>query len=133
VAIDGAGRAAYMYWHQRRLSIRWSDPDGRWYEPCVLTDRASDPFDSDEDSGDVAVNGRGDAVVVYRITDDTPQLWARYKPEGQPWTEPIEVTAGATGRQRAFRAAIGPNGDVAIAWVKPSSKQLDLTRMAPAR
>ena len=133
VAIDGAGRAAYMYWHQRRLSIRWSDPDGQWHEPCVLTDRASDPFDSDEDSGDVAVNGRGDAVVVYRIIDGAPQLWARYKPAGQPWTEPIEVTAGATGRQRAFRVAIGPSGDVTIAWVRPKFKQIDLVRMAPAR
>ncbi|NPD04858.1 hypothetical protein HN031_09210 [Nocardioides sp. zg-1308] len=69
---------------------------------------------------------------MYRITDGAPQLWARYKPAGQPWTEPIEVNAGATGRQRAFRVAIGPSGDVAIAWVRPKFKQIDLVRMAPA-
>jgi hypothetical protein len=133
LAIDGAGRGAYMFWHQRRLSIRWSGPGGRWHKPCVLTDRASDPFDSDEDSGAVAANSRGDAVVVYRVTDDTPQLWARYKPAGEPWTEPIEVTAEATGGQRAFRVAIGASGHAAIAWVTPKFEQVDLMRMAPAR
>ncbi|WP_457191188.1 hypothetical protein [Nocardioides sp. P5_E3] len=133
VAIDGDGRAAYMYWHQRRLSIRWSDADGRWHTPCVLTDRASNPFDSDEDSGAVAVNARGDAVVVYRITDDTPQLWARYKPAGQAWTEPIEVTAEATHPQRTFRVAIGPRGHTAIAWAAPNLKEIDVVRLAPER
>jgi hypothetical protein len=133
IAIDGAGRAAYMYWQKRRLMIR-SGRSGRWRTPCVLTDRVSEPLRYNEDSVHVAVNGRGDAVVAYRTKGKNPQrLWARYKPAGQPWTEPIEVTAGALGRQRAFRAAIGPNGDVAIAWVTPNFKQIDLVRMAPAR
>lgn len=133
IAIDGAGRAAYMYWNKRRLMVRWSGRHGRWRKPCVLADRVSDPLDYDEDSDHVALNSRGDAVVVYRIKDDTPQLWARYKPAGRPWTEPIEATAEATGPQRAFRAAIGPNGHAAIAWVAPSFHQIDLIRMAPAQ
>lgn len=92
-------------------------------EPVIVLDGA----------GHVAINRRGDAVVAYRIKDDTPQLWARYKPAGQPWTEPIEATAEATGPQRAFRAAIGPSGHAAIAWVAPNFHQLYLIRMAPAR
>lgn len=38
IGIDGAGRAAYMYWNKRRLMIRWSGRDGRWRKPCVLAD-----------------------------------------------------------------------------------------------
>lgn len=132
IAIDGAGRAAYLYWQKRRLLIRWSGGSGRWRTPCVLADRVSDPRHYDRASDHVAVNARGDAVVVYRTRAPTPQLWARYKAAGQPWTEPIEATAEATGLHREFRAAIGPSGHAAIAWVAPNFKQLDFVRMAPA-
>lgn len=132
IAIDGAGRATYMYWQKRRLMLRWSGRDGQWRKPCVLANRVSDPRHYDEPSDHLAVNARGDAVVVYRTKNPIPHLWARYKPAGQPWTEPIEVTAEATGLQREFRAAIGPSGQAAIAWVTPNFRQLHLIRMAPA-
>lgn len=132
IAIDGAGHAAYMYWNRRRLMIRWSGRHGQWRKPCVLADGVSNPRYYDEPSDHIAVNSRGDAVVVYRNKNPTPQLWARYKPAGQSWTEPIEATAEATGLQSEFRAAIGPSGHAAIAWVTPKFKQLDLVRMAPA-
>ena len=112
---------------------RWSGPGGRWREPCVLADGVPDPRYFDDVDSHVAVNRRGDALVVWRTKDQTPHLWARYKPAGQAWTEPLEVTANATRLPGEFRAAIGARGDAAIAWMAANNRQLNVLRMSPAR
>lgn len=133
VAMDGAGRALYVWWDEQRLMARWSRPGGRWREPCVLAEGAPDPRYFDDVDSHVAVNRRGDALVVWRTKDPTPQLWARYKPAGQAWTEPINVTANASRLIGEFRAAIGARGHAAIAWMTGNHRQLNVVRRSPTR
>lgn len=133
VAMDGVGRALYVWWDEPRLMTRWSGPGGRWREPCVLADGVVDPRYFDDVDSHVAVNRRGDALVVWRTKDPTPHLWTRYRPAGQAWTEPLEVTASAARLPGEFRAAIGARGDAAVAWISLNQRHLNVLRMSPAR
>ena len=63
IAMDGAGRALYVWWDAQRLMTRWSWPGGRWREPCVLSEGVPDPRYFDDIDSHVAVNRRGDALV----------------------------------------------------------------------
>ena len=126
VAMDGAGRALYLWWDEQRLMTRWSERGGSWREPCVLADGVADPRYFDHVASHVAVNSRGDALVVWRTKDPAPQLWARAKRAGQAWTEPIEVTAGTGRLLGEFRAAIGARGHAAIAWTTGDQRQVKL-------
>ncbi len=112
---------------------RRSERSGTWREPCILADGVPDPRYFDKVASHVAVNPRGDALVVWRTKDPAPQLWARTKPAGQPWTEPIEVTAN-TGRSLGeFGAAIGARGHAAIAWTTGNSRQVNLVQAPSTR
>ena len=71
--------------------------------------------------------------MVWRTKDRTPQLWARYKPAGQAWTEPVKVTANGTRLLGEFRAAIGARGHAAIAWMTGNHRQLNVVRRSPTR
>lgn len=128
VAMDGAGRALYVWWDEQRLMTRWSERGSSWQEPCVLADGVSDPRYFDDVASHVAVNSRGDALVVWRTKDPAPQLWARAKPSGQAWTEPIEVTADTGRLLGEFRAAIGARGHAAIAWTTGNRRQVNLVQ-----
>lgn len=76
--------------------VRWSRPDGQWRRPCVLAAGVDKPY-SVTPNPQLAVNRRGDALVVWRAKHRVPprvaQLWARYKPAGQEWTKPGHVGA----------------------------------------
>jgi hypothetical protein len=114
VAMDGAGRALYVWWDEQRVMTRWSSPGGRWRAPCVLAEGVPDPRYFDDVDSHVAVNPHGDALVVWRTKDETPHLWARYKPAGQAWTEAIEVTANVGVRSHM---SDGVRPDVSVsAW-----------------
>lgn len=126
VAMDGAGRALYLWWDQKRLMTRWSERDGSWREPCVLADGVSNPRYFDHVASHVAVNSRGDALVVWRTKDPAPHLWARAKPAGQAWTEPIEVPTGTGRLLGEFRGAIGARGHAAIAWTTGDQRHVNL-------
>lgn len=133
VAMDGAGRALYVWWEDRDLLTRWSRPGGRWRAPCVLASDVPDPRYFDEVDSHVAVNARGDALVMWRTKDQTPRLWARYKPSGRPWSEAIAVTPDDGRLLGEFRAALGSGGDVALAWITGNSREIHLARFSPTR
>ena len=133
VAMDGAGRALYVWWDEQRLVTRWSSSGGRWRESCFLAEGIPDPRYFDDVDSHVAVHPRGDALVVWRTKAPMPHLWAGYKPAGQAWTEAIEVTANTTRLPGEFRAAIGVRGDAAIAWIANNNRQLNVLRMSPGR
>jgi hypothetical protein len=133
VAIDGTGHALYVWWEEERLMTRRSGAGGRWRSPCVLAEDAREPRYFDEVDSHVAVSSRGDALVMWRTKDPTPRLWARYKPSGQPWTEPIAVTPNDGRLLGEFRAAIGARGHAAMAWITGNSRQIHLLRASPPR
>lgn len=129
VAIDGAGRALYVWWEEDgRLMARRSGAAGGWRAPCVLADEAPSPRYFDDVDSQVDVNARGDAVVMWRVKDPAPQLWVRLKPAGQAWTRPVEVTGNSSRLLGEFRAAIGPRGHAAIAWTTGDRRQVHLLR-----
>lgn len=129
VAIDGTGRGTYMWWDEHRLMTRWSGRDGQWRRPCVLAGDVREPRYYDDVTRHLAVNAQGDAVAIYRTRRHAIHLWASYKPAGQPWTEPVKVTAGANRRYGEYRAAIGPSGHAALAWITHNQKQLTILRI----
>lgn len=133
VAIDGTGHALYVWWEEQRLMTRRSGAGGRWRSPCVLANDVREPRYFDDVDAHVAVNSRGDALVMWRTKDPTPQLWARYKPSGQPWTEPLAVTPDDGRLLGEFRAAVGARGHVAMAWITGNSRQIHLLRSDPPR
>jgi hypothetical protein len=133
IAVDASGRATYMWWENQRLITRSSGRNGQWRRPCVLADDAREPRYYDDVTRHLAVNSRGDAVAMYRTRDRAIHLWASYKPAGQRWTEPAKITAGATRRYDEYRAAIGPDGHAAVAWITHNQKQLTMLRMSPVR
>ncbi len=133
VAMDGRGRALYVWWEDRQLLSRWSRPGGRWGAPCVLASDVPDPRYFDEVDSHVAVNPHGDALVMWRTKDQTPRLWARHKPSGEPWSEPIAVTPDDGRLLGEFGAAIGARGHVAMAWITGNSRQVHLVRLSPTR
>ena len=112
IDMDAKGRALIAWWDGRDLMGRWSWPDGRWRKPCVIAADVSKPRRSQLDT-QVVVNRRGDALVVWRAKGMVGQLWARYKPAGHEWTEPVMVTRADSPPRAQFGAAIGDGGHVA--------------------
>lgn len=133
VAMDGRGRALYVWWEDRDLLAQWSRPGGRWRAPCVLASDVPDPRYFDEVESHVAVSSRGDALVMWRTKDPTPRLWARHKPAGEPWSDPIAVTPDDGRLLGEYGAAIGARGHVAMAWITGNRREIHLVRLSPAR
>jgi hypothetical protein len=133
IAMDGTGRAVYVWWQERRLMTRRSGPGGGWRAPCVLADDVPDPRYFDDVDSHVAVNARGDALVMWRTKDTAPQLWARYQRSGQAWTEPIEVTPDDGRLLGEYRAAVGARGHAVMAWISGNHRQVNLVRTSPPR
>jgi hypothetical protein len=130
VDMDAKGRALFAWWDGSDLMIRWSRPDGRWRRPCVLA-QVSKPRGIL--AAELAVNRRGDALVVWPAKDEVAQLWARYRPAGQGWTKPVEVMR-ADRLPETFIIAIGDRGHTAIAWTpRRNDHQIQVLRTSPRR
>ena len=129
VDMDAKGHALFAWWDGSDLMIRWSRPNGRWRRPCVLA-QVSKPRGIL--AAELAVNRRGDALVVWPARDEVAQLWARYKPAGQAWTKPVELTR-APRLPETFIIAIGDRGHTAIAWTPRNDHQIQILRTSPRR
>jgi hypothetical protein len=127
--MDAKGRALIAGWKGADLMGRWSRPDGRWRKPFVLTADVSKTLKWGLTER-VAVNRRGDAVVGWGAKGRIAHVWARYKPVGQEWTQPVRLTR-ADKPPQLFRAAIGECGHVAFAWVTSGDPELQVLRASP--
>jgi hypothetical protein len=126
---DAKGHTLFAWWDGTDLMVRWSRADGRWRTPCVLAADVSKPRLFGEVGTQVLVNRRGDALVTWRAKGRVQQLWARYKPAGRAWTQPIRVTPVGRPPRGEFSAAVGDRGHVAIAWT--TRGQLHVRRASP--
>lgn len=127
--MDARGRALIVGWEGADLVGRWSRPDGRWRAPFDITAGVPKP---NRFPLEVAVNRRGDALVVWAVQARVAQLWARYKPVGQAWTKPARISR-ADSPPRWFDAAVGDCGHVAIAWTTHHNRQVQIRRASPTR
>jgi hypothetical protein len=123
--MDAKGRALLTGWHGTDLLARWSRRDGRWRKPFVVAADVSKPGPVY-----VAVNRRGDALVVWGAKDGVEQLWARYQPTGQEWTKPVMVTE-ANSRPKWTGVTIGECGDTAVAWMTRNHREVQVRRLTP--
>ena len=128
--MDARGRALIAGWVDNDLKGRWSRPDGRWRKPFVVAANVR-PTGEWGLAAQVAVNGRGDAVVSWGVQRATPLARARYKPAGQNWTRPVRVTEiGA--QPELLGTAIGECGHVAFSWTTHETpRRLHLLRATP--
>lgn len=125
--VDARGRALLIGWHGTDLMGRWSRPDSRWRKPFIV---AADVAGGLAFPIEVAVNRRGDALVVWGSKGRVARLWARYKPVGQEWTLPVRVTQ-ANSSSRWFTVAMGDCGHAAVAWTTRHNRQVQVRRASP--
>jgi len=126
--MDAKGRAMIAWWSGSDLMVRWSRPAGRWRPPCVLVAGVKTPRWV-YPNAQLTVNRGGDALVVWSHRGRVPQLWARYKPAGHRWSEPVEVTP-LDRSPGEYIAALGDGGHVAIAWMPRMGREIHVVRSA---
>jgi hypothetical protein len=129
IDMDAKGRELITWWQGTDLLFRSSGPDGRWRKPCVLAADVSKPHRSELDT-QLVVNRRGDAVVVWRAMGRLAQLWARYKPAGDDWMEPVKVTPTDSPPPAYFVAGLGDRGHAAVSWTTRDNRQIQVRRLA---
>jgi hypothetical protein len=132
IDMDARGRALLTWWDGTDLVARWSRPGGRWRKPCVLAANVPHPRRDDLDT-QVAVNRRGDALVVWRGKGHRAQLWGRYERVGHDWSKPVPVTLPGSRPRAMFASALGDGGHVAIAWTTQQNRQIDVRRAFPTQ
>jgi hypothetical protein len=114
------------WWDGRDLVVRWSLRVGQWLEPCVLAARVKSPRAVNPDAL-LAVNRLGDALAVWSAKGRVPTLWARFRPAGHGWSEPIRVTR-ASSIPVAYTADLGDGGHAAIAWMPRNGREIHVVR-----
>ena len=129
VDMDAKGRVLLAWWDGTDLMVRWSRPDGGWRRPCVLAAGVTKPRSAYPDA-QLAVNRRGDALVVWAAKGRVPQLWARYKPSGQGWTKPVKVTR-TSSPPGSYTAELGDGGHAAITWMSRNGREIHIVRTSP--
>ncbi|RYU13945.1 hypothetical protein [Nocardioides iriomotensis] len=122
IDMDAKGRALKAWWHGTDLMVRWSRPGGEWRRPCVLATDVKRPRSLSPDAR-LSVNRAGDALVVWGAKGRVPQLWARLKPAGHAWSEPIKVTPESSLPDE-YTTDLGDGGYAAIAWIPRNGRQL---------
>ena len=129
VDMDAKGRVLLAWWDGADLMVRWSRPDGGWRRPCVLAAGVRKSRSIDPDA-QLALNRRGDALVVWAANGRVPQLWARYKPSGQGWTKPVKVTR-MSSPPGSYAAELGAGGHAAITWTPRNGREVHIVRTSP--
>ena len=130
VGTDANGRALMGWWDGGDLLVRWSRPDGGWRRPCILAVGVTHPRSVNPDA-QLAVNRRGDALVVWAAEGEKAQLRARYKQAGQGWTAPLNVTREGSP-PADYTIALGDSGHAAVGWMPRSGRQFHVVRAALA-
>lgn len=126
--VDSRGRALAAWWVGTNLMAMWSRSDGTWRSPFVLAASQQNP---ERPRLKVAVNRRGDALVVWRTGGDSdPRLRARYRPAGGAWSNAARLTPhGVT--PGLYGIAIGDCGHTAVSWTT-DNRLVQIRRTSPA-
>lgn len=119
---DGSG-GAVAAWYRRadapahRIAIK--EPGQPFGEPATYPGQAGD---YSEGKPRVAVNRRGDAIVVFNQEhpDGGERIYVAYRPAGGTFgpREPVHVPDGAGVVQVPRDVAISPAGEAVIAWLE---------------
>lgn len=126
IDIDARGKSMMAGWEGTDLIVKWSRPDGTWRRPCVIAQGVNAP-QSLNPGARVEVNRRGDALVVWGAKGRVPQLWARFKPAGRRWSQPVKLTRGSS-LPDSYTTELGDGGHAAIAWMPRNGRQLHVVR-----
>ena len=126
VDMDAKGRVLVAWWDGRDLVVRGSRRGGHWRKPCVLAARVRRPLSVNPDAW-LAVNRLGDALVVWGAKGRVPRLWARFRPAGHAWSEPIKVTRGSN-IPVDYTVDLGDGGHAAIAWMPRNGREIHVVR-----
>ena len=126
VDIDARGRVLMLAWDGTNLVVKGSRPDGSWRRPCVLAADVNTPRSLNPDAR-LAVNRRGDALVVWGAKGRVPQLWARFKLAGRGWSEPLKLTRGSSPPD-SYTTELGDRGHAAIAWMPRDGRTFHIVR-----
>lgn len=129
VDVDAKGRALLAWWRGPDLLIRRSRSGGEWRRPCVVAANIKQPRSIVLDAR-VAVNRRGDALVVWGARNRVAQLWVRYKPAGRGWTKPVNVTRSDSPPD-SYTVELGDGGHAAVAWMPRNGRQIHVVRTSP--
>ncbi|WP_210441310.1 hypothetical protein [Nocardioides xinjiangensis] len=129
--MDAKGRVLLAWWVGPDLMVRRSRPNGVWRRPCVLAAGVERPYSVDPDA-QLAVNRRGDALVIWANKGQVPELWARYKPHGQGWSSPVKVTR-TSSPLGSYAADLGAEGHGAITWMPRNGREIHVVRTSPTR
>ena len=122
VAADGAGNV-FALWERQDSAVtgglwatRYDPGTATWTSPVNI----KDPTRESADEGDVAVDGKGNAFVVFeQFTDDGRRhlLANRYDATGHAWgSAQLIEPATITGKAVSMRISVSANGDAFVAW-----------------
>lgn len=119
-AVDGSGRTLAVWAEERgglsAVMASERPAGGGWSAPQVVLApqrwRVMRP--------DVAVNARGDAIVVFEyVGRGSSVVLGAHRPAGGRWEEPRTLSRVARGPLDPLPPAVGPGGEAVAAWSAP--------------
>lgn len=118
VAIDGSGRAVAVWTVRAGGGRLWgsrSTAAGGWSTPVRLDDAAVAQGVIDSESGEVAVDAAGNAVVVMEATDESSSVWGIVGTAAGAW-QPATRLESVDRYANAPHVASAANGDAIAVW-----------------
>jgi len=121
-AMDARGdaTAVWMRFDDPRYVVEsaYRPAGGTWESPALVSqpgEWAGNPH--------VVLDASGDSLVAWRGEDDGKEfVRAAYRPEGEPWEAPADVSS--EGEQvQSVRAAVDPDGNAIVAWAGDIPKE----------
>jgi hypothetical protein len=122
VAVDGAGVATVVWLLRGQVLAARGTPAGPFGDPELI---ATTHPDDDEwgVSFDLAVNGRGDAVVAWQETaSGRPVVDAAYRPTQGGWLSPVRLAAARNGQLSLPAVTVDPRGHADALWIKTDDR-----------
>jgi hypothetical protein len=121
-AMDARGdtTAVWMHFNGSRYVVEsaYRPEGGEWESPTLV----SQPGES-AGNPHVALDVSGDSLVAWRGEDGGKEyVRAAYRPVGEPWGQPADVSS--EGEQvQSVRAAVDPDGNAIVAWAGDIPKE----------
>jgi hypothetical protein len=114
-AMDARGDATAVWMHfdgsHYVVESAYRPEAGGWESPTLVSQPG-------EEGGDphVALDAKGDSLVAWRGEDEGDEfVRAAYRPVGEPWGQPTDVSSAGEQVQE-LRDAVDPDGNAIVAW-----------------